>query len=271
MAQTKAQSKSASKSRDSGTQSSVKSFTGTSTGRSYDVGQSYSTSRGTVVAQSDGTFRNVNTGQVRRGSSDAVAEATTFRGGGGGNASNGYYGGKQTVKVTFGSGPGNSGVATGGGRGATTGPGVAKVASKAGFFSGVAGDIETQLLYWDGKKLNTRGDISDGGDFEQRWGEWGGAMAGLGVMFSDLGNMANAELERQATRGQNLLQENWDKTHDPVTGKPDYMSDNQWLQRQLNIYANNERLTRAHETGLGAVIGNPMEPGGLLDFGSWWK
>lgn len=272
MTKQKTKSGSASKS-DASPAPSVKSFTGTSTGSTYKVGQEFSTSRGTVVAQADGTFRNKNTGQVSQGSSHQVAEARTLIGKSrqGDSPSGEGFGGKQSVRVTFGSGPGAGSAGTRGSAMAPIkGPGAAKVASQAGFFSGVASNIETQLLYWGGKRLNTRKDISDGGDFEQRWGEWGGAIAGLGVMGSDLGNMANAELERQAKRGMTLYQTTWDKHHD-ASGKPDYMSNQQWLQRQLNIYANNERLTREHETGLGAIIGNPMRPGSLLDFGSWVK
>lgn len=270
---TKTKTGSASKSTASKTPE-TKSFTGTSTGNKYDVGREYSTSRGTVVAQADGTFRNKETGQVSVGSSHQVAEARSLIGKSreGESPSGGGVGGKQSVRVTFGGGAGAGSAGTRGSNGVPIkGPGAAKVASQAGFFSGIASNIETQLLYWGGKQLNTRKDISDGGDFEQRWGEWGGAIAGLGVMGSDLGNMANRELERQAKQGMTLYQETWEKHHDPVTGKPDYMSDGQWLQRQLNIYANNERLTREHETGLGAIIGNPMKPGSLLDFSSWVK
>lgn len=251
--------------------SSVKSFTGTATGNNINVGQAYATSRGTVVAQSDGTFRNVATGQVSRGSSEAVAEATTFRGGGSdGGAQTGYVGGKQTVKVGF-AGPGTSGAATGGKAQPQSGPGAAKVASTGAFFSNVTKNIETQLLYWGGKQMNTRKDISDGGDFEQRWGEWGGAIAGLAVMGADVGNMAASEIDRQKAvleAGGNAV---GDKLNDPVTGKPRNMSDQTWLQTKLDQYAANERVTRLHEVGLGTIIGYPGQPGSIFDVGSWWK
>lgn len=44
-------------------------FTGTNTGKTYKDGQKFETSRGTVTAQKDGTFRNDATGQVSVGSS----------------------------------------------------------------------------------------------------------------------------------------------------------------------------------------------------------
>lgn len=53
--------------------------------------------------------------------------------------------------------------------------------------SGVAGSGVSTQLRVPGVKLTTRSDTSDGGDFEQRWGEVGGALAGLGVMAADLG------------------------------------------------------------------------------------
>lgn len=268
-----AKTKSATASKSSGSKpAEVKSFTGTSTGSKYNVGQEYSTSRGTVVAQSDGTFRNKNTGQVSAGSSEAVSEARQLLSKGrsdSGNASEGYSGGKQTVKVGFGSGPGTGSVGTpGASRVPQKGAGAAKVASGAGFFSGVASNIETQLLYWGGKRLNTRLDISDGGDFEQRWGEWGGAMAGLAVMGSDLGNMATSELARQrdavlkmhADAGKLNIQTN-------AQGKPHGMTDQNWLEQKLRQYAEEERLTRMHETGLGAVFGNPFKGEGA--WGNW--
>jgi len=53
--------------------------------------------------------------------------------------------------------------------------------------SGVAsGGVSTQLRV-PRVNLTVRSDVSDGGDFEQRWGEVGGAIGGLGVMAADLG------------------------------------------------------------------------------------
>lgn len=64
---------------------------------------------------------------------------------------------------------------------------VAPIKAAAVGLSGVAsGGVSTQLRTGP-LKITTRSDISDGGDFEQRWGEVGGALAGLGVMAADLG------------------------------------------------------------------------------------
>lgn len=40
-------------------------------------------------------------------------------------------------------------------------------------------------LIWQGKEL-PHADYSDAGDYEQRWGEWGGNLAGLYIMAEDL-------------------------------------------------------------------------------------
>lgn len=265
---------------------SVKSFTGTSTGSTYNVGQQYSTSRGVVEAQADGTFKNVSTGQKSAGSSEAVRVAETFRsyGSSDSGASDGYSGGKQSVKVQFSGGPAHGGSGSGAGQvqsagGRSTvqrGAGAPVVASQAGFFSGFGDDFKTTALYWGGGKLNLNFSNSDGGDFEDRWGEWGGALAGLGVMAADYQHMAASEMNRQKA--------SWEKTAAEAQakeilmdqrGKPHGMTEANWLQSQLNQYAREQALIRMHEPemdGLSSLgIGNPHKPGNFFDFGSWWK
>lgn len=53
-------------------------FQGTATKNNYQVGQTYSTANGPVVAQKDGSFKNLNTGKVSAGSSgkDVLWSAT---------------------------------------------------------------------------------------------------------------------------------------------------------------------------------------------------
>lgn len=43
-----------------------------------------------------------------------------------------------------------------------------------------------------GEKLNNAPGWSDGSEFEDRWGEWGGSAAGLAVMAADLLNHARS-------------------------------------------------------------------------------
>lgn len=70
-------------------------------------------------------------------------------------------------------------------------------ASAVGVSGVAAGGVSTQLRV-SPLTLTTRSDISDGGDFEQRWGEVGGALAGLGVMAADLGTNARRYTDRRA-------------------------------------------------------------------------
>lgn len=256
----------------------VKSFTGTSTGNTYNVGQQYSTSRGVVEAQADGTFKNISTGQSSKGSSEAVAIASSFLGSGssGAEASHGYSGGKQSVKVEFGSGAGNARAGTEGAQASPQGgPGAARVTSQGGFFSGVSDAFKTTALHWGGMEMNLNHTNSDGGDFEDRWGEWGGGLAGLVVMGADLSHMAAGEVARQKARYEAASQEARGKEIlTRADGKPHGMSDANWLQTQLNAYARKQAVVKLHDPaidGLSSLIGNPHEPGNFFDFGSWWK
>lgn len=255
--------------------SRVSSFTGTSTGTKYEVGKGYSTANGTVYAQADGSFYNPNTGKSSAGSREAVAEAMLYKAHTGGNnetVSDGSHGGKQTVRVAFsGGGSGAHQAATPGAtREPQRGPGNPVVTSHGGFFSGVMEDLETQLMVWDGRVMNTRKDISDGGDGEQRWGEWGGALYGLAVMAADYQNMIGGEASNNLSQRQAEGRVVQNKLYE-ADGKPVNQSDASWLQSQLDKYAAQEALTRSHSTGLSELVGNPFEPGGFTDFGSWWR
>ncbi|KKB09523.1 hypothetical protein [Devosia chinhatensis] len=109
-----------------------------------------------------------------------------------------------------GSGPGVGQAATGSGD--TSGPGAGAVASTSARTSGAgsslvinSGGLKTTDLFVGGRKLAKDEGTSDGGDFEDRWGEWGGAIAGIGVMLSDhwqiLQEYNRASVEAEPLRG----------------------------------------------------------------------
>lgn len=257
----------------------VTSFTGTSTGTKYSVGEKYSTSNGVVQAQADGTFKNLETGKVSKGSSEQVGEALYFASLGGSDSGShqseyGYSGGKQTVKVGIDFGPSGSGMSgtPDAAAHAHKGSAAGLVASEAGFFTGAGEEIETQALFWNGQKLNTRPDISDGGDFEQRWGEWGGAIAGLGVMGSDLTNMATAQ-GKQWWNGISKMHNDANPHIAAGTRPPQYKTDVDWLQVELNKFAAQQALTQAHDPavdGLSSIIGNPFDHSQKGALGNWF-
>lgn len=241
----------------------AKSFQGTSTGRTYEAGRLYSNGNGTFRAEADGSFTNVKSGKSLEGSRAAVAAAEA-------RAERGDYSGYVQHLVRPGVGPGvgvnSNGVAMP--SGVSTGSGNAAVASSTAAISSDDGPAKTTPLFFGGLRLGHDPSTSDGGDYEDRWGEVGGAVMGLGVMVKDLSAGANAYLQSQSFSqsipGQ-LLED--------LTSPPDYsfLSGVEAAQVAANKEANRLRLERAHETGLGAIIGNPFQPGSIFDTGTWWK
>lgn len=155
----------------------VVAFTGASTGSVYKVGQSYSSAGRTYTAQADGSFKTTNRdGTVRSVSGSSQSETATFyhsaslASGGGGSAKSGA--GKGAAAAAAVKAAAKSVPYTGNGPGALP--------------SGSVTMPKTTQLFWDGVPLPMARGISDGGDFEQRWGEFGGGIGGLGVMAADL-------------------------------------------------------------------------------------
>lgn len=162
-------------------------FTGTNTGKTYVEGQSYVSAGRVYTAQSDGTFKTTNSnGQTRSTVGSSQDPRVTFGSTGGGSAASGGGGGRQQpVSAGGGTGPGRPGVVSGGGYpGAGPGAGplaagpVRQTAARAGM------PVTTQI-WIGGQKAAMDPGWSDGGDGEQRWGEWGGSLYGLGVMGAD--------------------------------------------------------------------------------------
>ena len=174
------------------------SFKGTSTDREYTVGQSYSMGGQSWTAQSDGSFSNSKTGQSLVGSSQEMADDK--------------YRDKSDTAYILGeikagrmeyippardatTGPGSSAAVMGSGN-PGSGPGVSTVVTRrasSGAISlgGAFAPEKVTDLYAGGNRLAIDRKTSDGADWEDRWGEWGGALAGLGVMFNDMAHMAD--------------------------------------------------------------------------------
>lgn len=174
------------------------SFKGTSTDREYTVGQSYTMGGQSWTAQSDGSFSNSKTGQSLVGSSQEMAD-DKYR-----DKSDTAYilGGIKSGAITYvppsqsTSGPGNGLVVSGPGN-PGSGPGVPNAVQAGRRSTGItlsgAGPEKTTELYSKGKKLAIDKSTSDGADWEDRWGEWGGGLAGLWVMANDLATMADVK------------------------------------------------------------------------------
>lgn len=106
-----------------GSHENIVAFTGTNTGNVYRVGQSYTMNGDRYVANQDGSFQNMRTGQILDGSSMSM-DATFYRaqstsGGTGPGPGTGNASSRGNGVGT--AGPGNVGAATGR---AGTGPGV---------------------------------------------------------------------------------------------------------------------------------------------------
>lgn len=162
-------------------------FTGTSTGNTYNVGQNYRNADGsTSRANADGSFTNNNTGRTSVGSSQSTSVlrgnsslGTSNRGGSGPGVPSAGTGVIRTA------GPGVAGVAPGGvpvAAGAAVNPGVA--GSGSGWWSVGTPSQLTQIVM-GGRNVPMDTGMSDGETMEARWGDFGGSLGGLGVMFMD--------------------------------------------------------------------------------------
>lgn len=197
-------------------------FAGTATGRQYTVGAQYSMGGQTYRANSDGSFTSQQTGRTLQGS----AGANVARGGGGslagdtvrtaaerglveelarrngqpvaGRPAAGAGSGNRVVvsqprggaagapvpgaavSEAVGNGPGNPAVVGGTPRGRSSwlvGPTTLGLNPQAN---------QVTQLYVNGWALPINRGTSDGGMFEERYGEVGGAVAGIGVAVVDL-------------------------------------------------------------------------------------
>lgn len=156
-------------------------FTGTSTGKTYEVGKTYKNANGTTsTAQANGTFKNNSTGRVSVGSSQDPRVTWGSTGGGASSSGPSSKGGAASASKG-GTGPGKPGVVSGSGY-AGVGPGVANAGALSPARAGLP--VTTQIWIGGQKAVHDTG-WSDGADGEDRWGEWGGGMYGLGVMAAD--------------------------------------------------------------------------------------
>lgn len=176
-------------------------FSGTDTGQFYQAGRVYENGNGQYRANGDGSFTNLGSGRTAVGSrdSDTAVFINTNTGMG---SSSGSGAGQPRASSGGGSGggagPGNAGAVIGSGQSTGAGAGNPGAVSKpaangggvasAGFLSMLRMDavtgFKTTTIYVDGKPA-PKANWSDGGDGEDRWGEWGGALYGLGVMVAD--------------------------------------------------------------------------------------
>lgn len=153
------------------------------------------------------------------------------------------------------SGPGVRGV----GSAPTGGPGVVRVGKPVGHGPGLGvvtvgdhwvdgplipeggaftiGDSTRTPLMVGGRYLHINQGLSDGGDFEQRWGEFGGSVAGLGVMASDLASDFMATHGPGASKAlSDVTQVLRDATPKDANGKTraDRLREGFWTWRQEN-------------------------------------
>lgn len=139
-AKSKSQSKSESKSKSSNTKSpsgggssNTTSFTGTHTGSKYEVGRVYENSRGGLsVANSNGTFTDLETGRTSAGSYYGNGKASFSSTGGAGSATERTATPRQVTQT---SGPA-AGQVIRGGQVVTVGPGVPRATQKGAAIGG---------------------------------------------------------------------------------------------------------------------------------------
>lgn len=183
-------------------------FTGTSTGNRYNVGQSYSMAGDVYTARADGTFQNERTGRATVGSSREVAAAglSGLTGGGPGNsrvatapvasqqvrqavARQGESPSSAAVKaVPNGAQSGGASANLAGARAAD----VAEARARREQYSNLRlADLpprkfpkSEQQLYL-GTYAVPHINVSDGGVAEERYGDLGGAIWGVGVLGAD--------------------------------------------------------------------------------------
>lgn len=180
-------------------------FEGTSTKNTYKAGDRYETSRGVVEAQKDGSFRNVNTGQVSRGSSQSASsnfyasgsDIALFTGGGKSDSV-----AKKAAQKAAQNGGSERVSSSGAGLGAASGPGdgervrvvsptlAAMWADRGNYlrssaWSGKDEPAQDNLIggvHWQASPLWTNAEL-----FEGRYGEVGETLIGLAVLGADIG------------------------------------------------------------------------------------
>lgn len=180
-------------------------FEGTSTKNTYKAGDRYETSRGVVEAQKDGSFKNVSTGQVSRGSSQSAnanfyasgSDIALFTGGGKSDSvaqkaaqKAAQNGGSERVSSS-GASTGAASVAGGGERVRVMSPTLAAMWADRGNYvrssawSGKDDPAQDNLLggrHWQASPYWTNAEL-----FEARYGEVGETLIGLAVLGADIG------------------------------------------------------------------------------------
>lgn len=106
-------------------------------------------------------------------------------------------GGSNGLGGSVTSGPGGSGVVAG--SVAASGGGAGK--------PGKDGDLKTTRIVINGYDLPLMRNTSDGGDGEDRWGDVGGSIYGLGVMLGDGWSVGSGYVRDQSAKGQKLIDE----------------------------------------------------------------
>jgi len=178
-------------------------------GRRYQVGKRYERNGDTFRANRDGSFTNERTGITFAGSSrsskvkwfsDERRKSKRVRGpmtGGEGIPLNARTMGPAAL-VGGGSGPASPGVVRGPAqpsRAGGAGPATAVTVTQSTSGGSLAFPVPRTDLHVGSLKVG-QAPVSEGGDAEDRWGEVGGAVVGLGVMAADLTVWAGEGLQQ---------------------------------------------------------------------------
>lgn len=165
-------------------------FSGTSTKSFYKAGSVYQNGNGTYMALNNGQFVNMRTGRATVGSSQDP-RVSFVRTSGGSLAASSTAGGARSK--ASGTGAGLPGVVAGGAPGG--GAGVPRViatpSNRGAYLMGAANPgIKVTPVFAGGRRLPADLGWSDGAEGEDRWGDLGGSLYGLGVMAADFGGGA---------------------------------------------------------------------------------
>lgn len=178
-------------------------FEGTSTKNTYKAGEKFATSRGVVEAQKDGSFRNVETGQISRGSSQSPtanfyatgSDIALFTGGGRGDSQI-----KAAQKAAMGlTAAGSGGAARDQAPKLIEGTPAVRIVnptlaamwasrgaySRTNAWSGKDDPAQDNLMggrHWQASPYWTNAEL-----FEARYGEVGETLIGLAVLGADIG------------------------------------------------------------------------------------
>lgn len=172
-------------------------FVGTDTDNKYTVGQTYVSAGRTYTAQSDGSFRTTNSdGTVRSTAGSSAMLQESVRSAVSQSPSQRVNNPQRQVAsgltllpngtVQVGNGPGN-GSSRGGS--VTAGPGNSVAYAGSGSLRMAQLPIKdpkgASSVVTGGIRVEADPGWSDGGEFEQRYGEFAGAILGLGVLMAD--------------------------------------------------------------------------------------